>query len=67
MPMTLRLDDTEQETLRAQAAAEGISMQDVVRRAIRDYVARSSHRAEVLAAADLVLERHADALTRLGE
>jgi plasmid stability protein len=65
--MTLRLDDAEQEALRAQAAAEGISMQDVARRAIRDYVARSEHRVEVLAAADLVLERHADALRRLGE
>jgi plasmid stability protein len=66
MPMTLRLTEDEQEALRERAAAEGISMQDAARRAIRDYVARQDHRDRVAAAAELIADVHADALTRLG-
>lgn len=66
MAMTLRLTDAEQLALKELAAAEGVSMQDAARRAIRDYVARSEHRARVDAAADLILDVHADALDRLG-
>jgi len=64
--MTLRLTDGEQQALRERAAAEGISMQDVARRAIRDYVERSEHRARVAAAAGLIMDVHADAIDRLG-
>ncbi len=67
MAMTLRLTDEEQAALKELAAAEGVSMQDAIRRAVRDYVARSEHRARVAAAADLVLDVHADAIRRLGE
>ncbi|MEZ5140193.1 MAG: ribbon-helix-helix protein, CopG family [Acidimicrobiales bacterium] len=66
MAMTLRLDDDEHEALRSHAAAEGISMQDAARRAIREYVARSEHRARVGTAADRILEVHAEAIERLG-
>lgn len=66
MAMTLRLTDEEQQALKERAAAEGISMQDVARRAIREYVARSEHRTRVSAAADLIMDVHADALDRLG-
>jgi plasmid stability protein len=66
MAMTLRLTDEEQQALREHAAAEGISMQDAARRAIRDYVARSEHRARVAAAADLIAYVHAEAIDRLG-
>lgn len=66
MPMTLRLDDDEQQALRQQAAAEGASMQDVARRAIREYVARRDHQQRVGAAAERILDVHADALERLG-
>jgi predicted transcriptional regulator len=66
MPMTLRLDDDEQKALREQAAAEGASMQDVARRAIREYVARRDHQHRVSAAADRILDVHADAIERLG-
>jgi hypothetical protein len=41
-------------------------MQDAARRAIRDYVARSEHRARVAAAADLIADVQADAIDRLG-
>jgi plasmid stability protein len=66
MAMTLRLSEDEQGALRDRAAAEGISMQDAARRAIRDYVARSEHRSRVAAAAELISDVHADAIERLG-
>ena len=66
MAMTLRLSEDEQEALRELAGAEGISMQEAARRAVRDYVARSEHRARVSGAAARVAEAHADALERLG-
>lgn len=65
--MTLRLSDSEQEALRARAAAEGMSMQEAVRRAVREFVERGEHRDRLDSAADLVMDRHADALRRLGE
>jgi plasmid stability protein len=67
MAMTLRLDEHDQEALRTHAAAEGISMQDAARRAIREYIARSDHRSRVAAATALILDAHADAIQRLGE
>lgn len=66
MAMTLRLTDQEQAALKERAAAEGISMQDVARRAIRDYVARTEHRSRVSTAADRILDVHAVAIERLG-
>lgn len=67
MAMTLRLTDDEHEALREIAAAEGASMQDTARRAIRIYIERSDHRGRVTSAADLILDVHADAIRRLGE
>lgn len=65
--MTLRLTDDEQTALRERAEAEGISMQDAARRAVRDYVAKGEHRERVGAAAERVKVAHAEALERLGE
>ncbi len=65
--MTLRLTDAEQAALKARAEAEGISMQEAARRAIREFVARSDHRDRVSQAAEVVMDRHGDALRRLGE
>lgn len=64
--MTLRLDAHDQEALRERAAAEGISMQEVARRAVRDYIARNEHRSRVSTATELMLDVHADAIERLG-
>ena len=64
--MTLRLTEEEQALLRERAEAEGISMQEAARRAVRDYVARGRHRDRVAVAADRVLEAHTEALERLG-
>jgi predicted transcriptional regulator len=67
MAMTLRLTDDEQTALRERAEAEGISMQDAARRAVRDYLARGAHQDRVSAAARRVMDAHADALDRLGQ
>lgn len=66
MAMTLRLTDEEQAALQARAKAEGISMQEAARRAVREYVTRAEHRDRVDLAAVKVLDRHADAIERLG-
>ncbi len=66
MAMTLRLNDQEHDELRRRAAIEGISMQEAVRRAIRDYVELSDHRDRVVAAAQRIMEVHAGAIDRLG-
>lgn len=65
--MTLRLTEDERTALKERAAAEGISMQEAARRAVRDYVARGLHRERVSEAARRVMDAHADALRRLGE
>ena len=67
MAMTLRLTDNEQAALRERAEAEGISMQEAARRAVREFVSRGQHRDRVAAAATLIVTKHADALRRLGE
>lgn len=65
--MTLRLTEAESEALRAQAAAEGRSMQDVARQAVRDYVERGARRELLDGILDRELPRYADALERLGQ
>lgn len=64
--MTLRLTDAEQLALRERAAAEGISMQDAARRAVREFIARGEHRDRVSTAAGVIMNAHADAIERLG-
>jgi hypothetical protein len=66
MAMTLRLNDDEQAALRERADAEGISMQEAARRAVREFVARGQRRDRVGAAARRIMDAHADALDRLG-
>jgi hypothetical protein len=66
MAMTLRLTEDEKAALQARALAEGISMQEAARRAIREYVDLQTHRERVAEAAGKVMAAHADALDRLG-
>lgn len=66
MAMTLRLTEDEQRALQARAEAEGISMQEAARRAVREYVAAGRHRDRVALASERVIAAHADALDRLG-
>ena len=65
--MTLQLTDEETEALRARAEREGRSMQDVVRGAVREYIARTSERELLDEVLDAELPRYAEALKRLGE
>jgi predicted transcriptional regulator len=67
MAMTLRLTDAETDALRAQADAEGRSMQDVARAAVREYVDRRALRTTVENALDVLTPRYADVLDRLGK
>jgi predicted transcriptional regulator len=67
MAMTLRLTDSEQAALRERAEAEGISMQEAARRAVREFVTRGQHHERVDTAATRIMNNHADALRRLGE
>ena len=67
MAMTLRLTEDEQAALRERAEAEGISMQQAARRAVREYVVHGRHRDRVSAAAGRVMDVHAEAIRRLGE
>ena len=67
MAMTLRLTEDEQSALQSRADAEGISMQEAARRAIREYVARAEHRDRVARAAERITRVHAEALERLGQ
>lgn len=64
--MTLRTDEELDAALEALSAREGISKQEVVRRAVLERAERSSLRAEVDAILDVELVRFADALERLG-
>jgi plasmid stability protein len=66
MAMTLRLTEEERAALRQRAQAEGLSMQEAARRAVREYVTRGQHRDRVMAAAEQVITAHGDALDRLG-
>ena len=65
--MTLRLSAEDSAALQRQAALEGCSQQQLVIRAVREYVERSSRRALLDAVLDRELPRYADALRRLGE
>jgi predicted transcriptional regulator len=66
MAMTLRLTEEEQEQLRRRASEEGVSMQVVARRAVREYVGLEDHRARFFESAKRVADAHADAIERLG-
>ena len=67
MAMTLRLTEEEQNSLRERAQAEGISMQEAARKAVREYITASEHRERVDGAAQWVMTNHDEALRRLGE
>lgn len=63
--MTLRTDDELDGALAALAEAEGISKQEVVRRAVLEKLARSDRRARIDAIAQQAMADYAEALERL--
>ena len=66
MAMTLRTDDELDGALTALAEAEGISRQEVVRRAVLERYERAGHRASVDDSTQRMIERWGDVLDRLG-
>lgn len=67
MAMNLRLSDEQTEALRARAAAEGRSMQQVVLAAVDEYLVRVADDERTAALAAEGAERYRSLLDRLGE
>lgn len=66
MALTLRTDDELEQALDALAKSEGLSRQEVIRRAVLDRYERAGHVDRVAASTDRMLERWGDVLDRLG-
>lgn len=66
MALTLRTDDELDAALAALAEAEGLSRQEVIRRAVLERYERAGHRGRVRTSTDRMLERWGDVLDRLG-
>ena len=67
MALTVRLSPEEQEALAAQAERSGLSQNEVLRAALRDYVERQSRAALLAQVMDQELPPFAEALERLGQ
>lgn len=67
MAMTLRLDDDEQEILRAMAAQEGLSQHEVARRAILERAERMGLHRDVHEAGVRAVTRYSALLERLSQ
>lgn len=65
MAMTLRLDEDDNEALRAAAEAEGVSMQELAKRAIRAYTSAWADQRDAYMRE--WAERNSSLLRRLGE
>ena len=66
MAMTLRIDDDLEAALSALTEAEGVSRQEVVRRAVLERYERAGHVARVKDSADRLAAKWADVIDRLG-
>ncbi|HEY5475559.1 MAG TPA: CopG family transcriptional regulator [Tepidiformaceae bacterium] len=66
MAMTLRTDDELERALDALAKSEGLSRQEVVRRAVLERYERAGHQMRVGDRAQRMLARWGDVLDRLG-
>ena len=64
--MTLRTDEELEAALTELAQAEGLSRQEVIRRAVLERRDRAAHRSRMDAIADEVLTDYREALDRLG-
>jgi predicted transcriptional regulator len=67
MALTVRLSPDEQEALAAYADRSGVSQNEVMRAALRDFVQRHSHDELLEQVMDDELPRFAEALERLGQ
>lgn len=66
MALTLRTDEELEQALDALAESEGLSRQEVIRRAVLERYERSGHAGRVADSADRMIERWGDVLDRLG-
>lgn len=66
MALTVRTDDELEHALGALAETEGLSRQEIIRRAVLDRYERAGHASRVDASTDRMLERWGDVLDRLG-
>ena len=66
MSFTLRTDDELDAALAALAEAEGLSRQEIIRRAVLERYERAGHRGRVQTSTDRMVERWGDVLDRLG-
>ena len=66
MALTLRTDDELERALAALAESEGLSRQEVIRRAVLERYERTGHEDRVRGSTDRMLERWGDVLDRLG-
>lgn len=66
MAFTLRTDDELEQALTALAEGEGLSRQEVIRRAVLERYERAGHAGRVGESADRMLERWGDVIDRLG-
>jgi predicted transcriptional regulator len=66
MAFTLRTDEELERALSALADREGLSRQEIIRRAVLERYDQTRHREEVSGATDRMLERWGDVLQRLG-
>ena len=66
MAMNLRIDEELDTALTELAASEGLSKQEVVRRAVLDRHQRAGHQSRVERISDDLIDRWGDVLDRLG-
>ncbi len=66
MAFTVRTDAALERALAALTDSEGLSRQEIIRRAVLERYERTQHVARVGAATDRMLERWGDVLERLG-
>ena len=66
MAFTLRTDEELEQALAALVEGEGVSRQEIIRRAVLDRYERSGHAKRVESSIDRMVERWGDVLDRLG-
>ncbi|HUY23957.1 MAG TPA: CopG family transcriptional regulator [Candidatus Saccharimonadales bacterium] len=66
MAFTVRSDKELEEALSTLTAAEGISRQELIRRAVLDRFARTGHETRVSASSERMIARWQEVLDRLG-
>jgi predicted transcriptional regulator len=66
MALTLRTDDELEHALSALVEEEGLSRQEIIRRAVLERYERRGHRSRVETSSERMIDRWGDVLDRLG-